>query len=229
MAQKSKAYRAAAEKIQAGKFYTPAEAVALAKETGSAKFNSTVEVALKLGVDPRKADQMVRGTVILPHGTGKTARVIVFATGAAAEAALAAGADEVGGSELIEKVAAGYTDFDSAVSTPELMGQVGRLGKVLGPRGLMPNPKTGTVTTDVAKAVSDIKGGKIEFRVDKHANVHFVVGKAAFTPEQLGENIQTALDEIVRLKPSAAKGRYIQKGAVSTTFGPGIPLDVNAI
>lgn len=229
MAQKSKAYRAAAEKIQPGKLYTPAEAVALAKETGSAKFNSTVEVALKLGVDPRKADQMVRGTVILPHGTGKTARVIVFATGPAAEAALAAGADEVGGSELIEKVAAGYTDFDSAVSTPELMGQVGRLGKVLGPRGLMPNPKTGTVTTDVAKAVSDIKGGKIEFRVDKHANVHFVVGKAAFTPEQLGENIKAALDEIVRLKPSAAKGRYIQKGAVSTTFGPGIPLDVNAI
>ncbi|PYY36082.1 50S ribosomal protein L1 [Curtobacterium sp. MCJR17_055] len=229
MAKKSKAYRAAAAKIEADKFYTPTEAVALAKETGSAKTDSTVEVALKLGVDPRKADQMVRGTVILPHGTGKTARVIVFATGAAAEAAIAAGADEVGGDELIAKVAEGYTSFDSAVSTPELMGKVGRLGKVLGPRGLMPNPKTGTVTPNVAQAVNDIKGGKIEFRVDKHANVHFVVGKASFTPEQLDENITAALDEVVRLKPSAAKGRYIMKGAVSTTFGPGIPLDVNVL
>jgi large subunit ribosomal protein L1 len=229
MAKKSKAYRAAAEKIEDGKFYTPNEAVGIARETGSKKFNSTVEVALKLGVDPRKADQMVRGTVILPHGTGKTARVIVFATGPAADAALAAGADEVGGDELIEKVAAGYTSFDSAVSTPELMGKVGRLGKVLGPRGLMPNPKTGTVTTDVAKAVNEIKGGKIEFRVDKHSNVHFIVGKAAFPAEQLEENIKAALDEIVRSKPSSAKGRYIQKGTVTTTFGPGIPLDVNVL
>ncbi|HEY8913876.1 50S ribosomal protein L1 [Lacisediminihabitans sp.] len=229
MAKKSKAYRAAAEKIEDGKFYTPNEAVGIARETGSKNFNSTVEVALKLGVDPRKADQMVRGTVILPHGTGKTARVIVFATGPAAEAAIAAGADEVGGDELIEKVAAGYTSFDSAVSTPELMGKVGRLGKVLGPRGLMPNPKTGTVTPDVAKAVNEIKGGKIEFRVDKHSNVHFIVGKAAFTAEQLEENIKSALDEIVRSKPSSAKGRYIQKGTVTTTFGPGIPLDVNVL
>ncbi|GAA4781606.1 50S ribosomal protein L1 [Microbacterium gilvum] len=229
MAAKSKAYNAAAEKIEAGKYYTPAEAVALAKETGSKKFDSTVEVALKLSVDPRKADQMVRGTVILPHGTGKTARVIVFANGPAAEAAIAAGADEVGGAELIEKVAAGWTDFDAAVAVPELMGQVGRLGKVLGPRGLMPNPKTGTVTPNTAKAVEEIKGGKIEFRVDKHANVHFVVGKASFSAEQLNENIGAALEEIVRLKPSSSKGRYIQKGAVSTTFGPGIPLDVNAI
>jgi len=229
MPTKSKAYRAAVDKIEEGKFYSPSEAVEVARETGSKKFNSTVEVALKLGVDPRKADQMVRGTVILPHGTGKTARVLVFAIGAAAEAAIAAGADEVGGAELIEKVAAGYTAFDSAVSTPELMGQVGRLGKVLGPRGLMPNPKTGTVTTDVAKAVSDIKGGKIEFRVDKHSNVHFVVGKAAFTQEQLAENIKAALDEVVRAKPSSSKGRYITKGTVSTTFGPGIPLDVNVL
>ncbi|MGO1434566.1 MAG: 50S ribosomal protein L1 [Canibacter sp.] len=227
MAQKSKAYRAAAEKIGVDKFYTPAEAVALAKETGSAKTNSTVEVALRLGVDPRKADQMVRGTVSLPHGTGKTARVIVFAVGAAAEAAIAAGADEVGGDELIEKVAAGWTDFDSAVATPDMMGKVGRLGKVLGPRGLMPNPKTGTVTPDAAKAVTDIKGGKIEFRVDKHANVHFIVGKASFTAEQLNDNITAALDEIIRLKPSSSKGRYVLKGAVSTTFGPGIQLDVN--
>jgi large subunit ribosomal protein L1 len=229
MATKSKAYRAAAEKIEEGKFYTAAEAVAVAKETGSKKFDSTVEVALKLGVDPRKADQMVRGTVILPHGTGKTARVIVFATGPAADAAIAAGADEVGGAELIEKVAGGYTSFDAAVSTPELMGQVGRLGKVLGPRGLMPNPKTGTVTQDTAKAVSEIKGGKIEFRVDKHSNVHFVVGKAGFTQDQLSENIKAAIDEVVRSKPSSSKGRYITKGTVSTTFGPGIPLDVNAL
>ncbi len=229
MAKKSKAYRAAAEKIEDGKFYTPDEAVAVARETGSKNTNSTVEVALKLGVDPRKADQMVRGTVNLPHGTGKTARVIVFATGPAAEAAIAAGADEVGGAELIEKVAGGYTAFDSAVSTPELMGQVGRLGKVLGPRGLMPNPKAGTVTPDVAKAVTDIKGGKIEFRVDKHANVHFIIGKTAFTQEQLGENLKAALDEAMRLKPSSSKGRYLQKGSLSTTFGPGIPLDVNVI
>ena len=229
MAQKSKAYRAAAEKIEDGKFYTPIEAVAIAKQTGSAKFNSTVEVALKLGVDPRKADQMIRGTVMLPHGTGKTARVVVFATGPAAEAALAAGADEVGGDELIEKIAAGWTGFDAAVSTPELMGKVGRLGKVLGPRNLMPNPKTGTVTPDVAKAVSDIKGGKIEFKVDKHSNVHFIVGKASFTEEQLGENLTAALDEVMRLKPSSAKGKYLQRGAVSTTFGPGIPLDVSVI
>jgi large subunit ribosomal protein L1 len=229
MATKSKAYRAAAEKIEDGKFYTPTEAVSVARTTGSAKFDSTVEVALKLGVDPRKADQMVRGTVILPHGTGKTARVIVFATGPAAEAAIAAGADEVGGAELIEKVAGGYVGFDAAVSTPELMGQVGRLGKVLGPRGLMPNPKTGTVTPDVGRAVSEIKGGKIEFRVDKHSNVHFVVGKASFSADQLNENIGAALEEIVRLKPSSSKGRYITKGAVSTTFGPGIPLDVNSI
>ena len=229
MSKNSKAYKAAAEKIEDGKFYTASEAVAVAKETGSKKFDSTVEVALKLGVDPRKADQMVRGTVILPHGTGKTARVIVFATGPAAEAAIAAGADEVGGAELIEKVAGGYTAFDAAVSTPELMGQVGRLGKVLGPRGLMPNPKTGTVTQDTGKAVSDIKGGKIEFRVDKHANVHFVVGKAGFTQDQLSENIKAAIDEIVRSKPSSSKGRYITKGTVSTTFGPGIPLDVNSL
>lgn len=226
---KSKVYAAAASKLEDGKFYTPAEAVALAKETGSKNFDSTVEVALKLSVDPRKADQMVRGTVMLPHGTGKTARVIVFANGPAAEAAIAAGADEVGGAELIEKVAAGWTDFDAAVSVPELMGQVGRLGKVLGPRGLMPNPKTGTVTPNPAKAVEEIKGGKIEFRVDKHANIHFIVGKASFAPEQLEANLTAALDEIVRLKPSSSKGRYIQKGSVSTTFGPGIPLDVNAI
>ncbi|MBP2437151.1 50S ribosomal protein L1 [Microbacterium amylolyticum] len=226
---KSKVYNSAAAKVEEGKFYTPTEAVALAKETGSKKFNSTVEVALKLAVDPRKADQMVRGTVMLPHGTGKTAKVIVFANGAAAEAAIAAGADEVGGAELIQRVADGWTDFDAAVAVPELMGQVGRLGKVLGPRGLMPNPKTGTVTPNPAKAVEEIKGGKIDFRVDKHANLHFIVGKASFDVAQLDENIQAALEEVVRLKPASAKGRYIQKGSVSTTFGPGIPLDVSSI
>jgi len=229
MAQKSRAYREAAAKIETGKYYGADEALALVRESGSKKTNSTVEVALKLGVDGRKADQMVRGTVILPHGTGKTARVIVFATGPAAEAALAAGADEVGGAELIEKVAGGYTAFDAAVATPELMGQVGRLGKVLGPRGLMPNPKTGTVTPNTAKAVEDIKGGKIEFKLDKHNNLHFVIGKAGFSAEQLGDNFKAAMDEIHRAKPSSSKGRYIQKGAVSTTFGPGVPLDVAAI
>jgi large subunit ribosomal protein L1 len=226
MAQKSKQYRKAQELITPGHFYAPGEAMDLVTKTGSAKFDSTVEVALKLGLDSRKADQMVRGTVSLPHGTGKTPRVLVFATGDAAEAAKEAGADEVGGPELIEKVAGGYTAFDVAVSTPELMGQVGRLGKVLGPRGLMPNPKTGTVTPDVGKAVTDIKGGKIEIRIDKHANMHFVIGKASFSVEQLVDNFTAALEEVHRLKPASAKGRYIHKAAVSTTFGPGIPLDV---
>ena len=225
MTKRSKAYRAAAEKIQSGILYTPAEAVALARATTITKFDSTVDVALRLGVDPRKADQMVRGTVSLPHGTGKTARVLVFAQGERAQQALEAGADEVGGDELIEKVAGGYTDFDAAVATPDLMGKVGRLGRVLGPRGLMPNPKTGTVTMDVAKAVTDIKGGRIEFRVDRAANLHFIIGKATFTEEQLLENFQAALDEIQRLKPSTSKGRYILKAIVSTTMGPGIPVD----
>ena len=228
MAKRSKAYQAAAALITEGKLYTPAEAVTIVRETGSKKFDSTIEVALKLGVDPRKADQMIRGTVSLPNGTGKTARVIVFATGAAADAARAAGADEVGGDELIEKVAAGWTDFDSAVATPDLMGKVGRLGKVLGPRNLMPNPKTGTVTPDTAKAVTDIKGGKIEFRVDKQANLHFIVGKASFTTEKLAENLNTALEEVVRLKPSSSKGKYVLKASIATTFGPGIPLDTNS-
>jgi large subunit ribosomal protein L1 len=227
MAKRSKAYQAASALITEGKLYTPAEAVTIVRETGSKKFDSTIEVALKLGVDPRKADQMIRGTVSLPNGTGKTARVIVFATGAAAEAAVAAGADEVGGDELIEKVAAGWTAFDSAVSTPELMGKVGRLGKVLGPRNLMPNPKTGTVTPDVAKAVTDIKGGKIEFRVDKHSNLHFIIGKASFTEQQLVENYAAALDEVLRVKPSSSKGRYIKKAVISTTMGVGIQVDPN--
>ena len=225
MAKRSKAYKAAVAKIEEGKLYTPAEAVALAKETSSANTDATVEVALRLSVDPRKADQMVRGTVNLPHGTGKTARVVVIAAGDKAAAAEAAGADYVGSDELIAKIAGGWTDFDAAVATPDMMGKVGRLGKVLGPRNLMPNPKTGTVTMDVAKAVKEIKGGRIEFRVDKHSNLAFIVGKASFTAEQLVENYAVVLEEILRLKPASAKGRYILKATVATTMGPGIPLD----
>ena len=227
--KRSKSYLASAEKVDRDKLYAPLDAVRLAKSTSTTKYDATVEVAFRLGVDPRKADQMVRGTVNLPNGTGKTARVLVFATGDRAAQAEAAGADYVGSDDLIERIQGGWLDFDAVVATPDLMGKVGRLGKVLGPRGLMPNPKTGTVTPNPAKAVEEIKGGKIEFRVDKHANVHFVVGKASFTEQQLDENFKAALEEIVRLKPSSSKGRYIQKGAVSTTFGPGIPLDVNAI
>src|SRR5450756_2265371 len=225
--KRSKAYRAAAEARDADQLYSAVEAVGLAKTGASAKFDETVEVALRLGVDPRKADQMVRGTVNLPHGTGKTARVLVFATGERAEQAREAGADEVGGDELIEKVAGGYTDFDAAVATPDLMGKVGRLGKSLGPRGLMPNPKTGTVTMDVAKAVTEIKGGKIEFRVDKHANLHFIIGKVSFEDVALVENYAAALDEVLRLKPASSKGRYIMKAVVTTTMGPSVPLDQN--
>ncbi|MEU9301590.1 50S ribosomal protein L1 [Streptomyces sp. NPDC048269] len=227
--KRSKTLRAADAKIDREKLYAPLEAVRLAKETSATKFDSTVEVAFRLGVDPRKADQMVRGTVNLPHGTGKTARVLVFATGDRAAAAEAAGADIVGDDELINEIAKGnrLNEFDAVVATPDLMGKVGRLGRVLGPRGLMPNPKTGTVTMDVAKAVTEIKGGKIEFRVDKHSNLHFIIGKVSFSDEQLVENYGAALDEILRLKPSAAKGRYIKKAALSTTMGPGIQLDSN--
>ena len=202
--KRSKAYRTAAEQINLDEFYSPMTAVKMIKDTATNKFNQSVEVSMRLGVDPRKADQMVRGTVNLPHGTGKTARVLVFANGEKADEARAAGADFVGGDELIAKVAGGWTDFDSAVSTPDLMGKVGTLGKVLGPRGLMPNPKTGTVTMDVAKAVGDIKGGKIEFRVDKHSNLAFPIGKVSFTQEQLVENYAAALEEVLRLKPSAS-------------------------
>ena len=229
MAKRSKAYQAAVAKIEEGKLYTPAEAVALAKETSSTKTDATVEVAMRLSVDPRKADQMVRGTVNLPNGTGKTARVVVIAAGPKAAEAEAAGADFVGSDELIAKIAGGWTDFDAAVATPDMMGKVGRLGKILGPRNLMPNPKTGTVTMDVANAVADIKGGKIDFRVDRNSNLHFIIGKASFTAEQLEENFQAALEEVNRLKPSSAKGRYISKATVATTFGPGIPVDPAAV
>jgi large subunit ribosomal protein L1 len=225
--KRSKAYRAAAEKIEDGRIYSPLEAVRLVRQTSGTKFDATVEAALRLGVDPRKADQMVRGTVNLPHGTGKSPRVAVFATGAKAEEAEAAGADIVGSDDLVQQIQGGFLDFDAAVATPDQMAKVGRIARVLGPRGLMPNPKTGTVTMDITKAVSDIKGGKVNFRVDKQANLHFVIGKASFTEEQLVENYAAALDEILRAKPSAAKGRYLKKITFATTMGPGVPVDVN--
>ena len=223
--KRSKAYRTAAEKIDATKLYAPLDAVRLAKETSTSKFDSTVEVAFRLGVDPRKADQMVRGTVNLPHGTGKTARVIVFAQGAKAEEAVAAGADEVGTDELVARIQGGWLEFDAAIATPDQMAKIGRIARILGPRGLMPNPKTGTVTMDVTKAVNEIKGGKITFRVDKHSNLHLIIGKASFTAEQLVDNYAAVLDEVLRAKPSAAKGKYLKKVTVTTTMGPGIPVD----
>ncbi|MEV5414261.1 50S ribosomal protein L1 [Thermopolyspora sp. NPDC052614] len=228
--KRSKGYRQAAGLIDRSKLYSPAEAAKLAKETSVTKFDATVEVALRLGVDPRKADQMVRGTVNLPHGTGKTARVLVFATGERAEEARAAGADIIGADELIDDISKGNRlgEFDAVVATPDMMGKVGRLGRVLGPRGLMPNPKTGTVTPDVAKAVTEIKGGKIEFRVDRHANLHLVIGRASFDERRLVENYAAALDEVLRLKPSAAKGRYLKKVTFTTSMGPSIPVDPNA-
>jgi len=229
MSKNSKAYKAAAEKIDEGRIYSPIEAANLVKETSSAKYDASVDVAIRLGVDPRKADQLVRGTVSLPNGTGKTVRVVVFAAGENATKAEEAGADMVGTDELIEKIQGGWTDFDAAIATPDQMAKVGRVARVLGPRGLMPNPKTGTVTTDVAKAVADIKGGKISFRVDKASNLHALIGKASFTAEQLAENYGALIDELMRLKPSAAKGKYLKKIVVSSTNGPGIPVDSSVL
>lgn len=229
MVKRSKKYREAAERVDRNNLYTANEAIALLKSMPSYNFDQTVEAVFRLSVDPRKADQLVRGTVNLPHGTGKTAKVLVFARGPKATEATEAGADIVGDDDLIAKVQGGFLDFDAVVATPDMMGKVGRLGRVLGPRGLMPNPKTGTVTMDVAKAVKEIKGGRIEFRVDKHANLAFIVGKASFTAEQLTENYAAVLDEVLRLKPSSSKGRYLIKGSVATTMGPGIPLDVTKV
>jgi large subunit ribosomal protein L1 len=226
---RSKGYRKAAELIDSAKLYDPVEAIRLAKQTSPTKFDATVEVAMRLGVDPRKADQMVRGTVNLPHGTGKTARVIVFAQGPKAEEAVAAGADEVGTDELVARIQGGWLDFDAAIATPDQMAKIGRIARILGPRGLMPNPKTGTVTMDVAKAVSDIKGGKITFRVDKHSNLHLIIGKASFSEAQLVDNYAAVLDEVLRAKPSAAKGKYLRKVTVATTMGPGVPVDPNVV
>jgi len=223
--KRSKSYRAAAEKIDRARLYAPLEALRLARETSTTSYDATVEAALVLGVDPRKADQMVRGTVALPHGTGKTVRVIAFATGAAGEAAEAAGAEAVGSDDLVARIQGGWLDFDAAVATPDQMAKVGRIARILGPRGLMPNPKTGTVTPDVAKAVTDIRGGKVEFRVDKQSNLHLVLGKASFDDTALVENYGAALEEVNRAKPAAAKGRYIKKITFTTTMGPGIPVD----
>jgi large subunit ribosomal protein L1 len=225
--KRSKNYRKLAELVDRDRIYSPLEAARLAKETSTTSYDATVEVAMRLGVDPRKADQMVRGTVNLPHGTGKTARVIVFATGDRAAAAEAAGADAVGSEDLIERIQGGWLDFDAAIATPDQMSKVGKIARILGPRGLMPNPKTGTVTPDVTKAINDIKGGKINFRVDKQANLHLVIGKASFDTEKLVENYAAALEEINRAKPSAAKGKYLKKVTFSTTMGPGIPVDPN--
>src|SRR5213082_4223714 len=225
--QHGKNYRKVAEQVDRSRLYSPLDAIKLAKQTSTVKFDPTVEVAMRLGVDPRKADQMVRGTVNLPHGTGKTARVIVFAAGVKADEAVNAGADEVGTDELVARIQGGWLEFDAAVATPDQMAKIGRIARILGPRGLMPNPKTGTVTMDVAKAVQDIKGGKINFRVDKHANLHLIIGKASFSEERLIENYAAVLDEIMRSKPSAAKGRYLRKIFLTTTMGPGIPVDPN--
>jgi large subunit ribosomal protein L1 len=220
-----KRYAAAAEAIEPDKEYLPAEAMKLLKSFPEAKFDETVELAFNLGIDPRKADQMVRGTVSLPHGTGRSVRVGAFATGEKAREAREAGADVVGGEDLVEEILKGQIDFDAAVATPDLMSAVGKAGRVLGPRGLMPNPKAGTVTFDIGKAVSDIKAGKLEYRVDRTGNLHLVIGKRSFEESALLENYHAVVEEILRAKPSAAKGKYIKTMTLSTTMGPGIPID----
>ncbi|HUY22750.1 MAG TPA: 50S ribosomal protein L1 [Acidimicrobiales bacterium] len=222
---KGKKYQAALERFDRQHLYSPSEAVDFVKETASASFDETAELAVRLGVDPRKADQIVRGTLSLPAGTGRTARVVVFAAGEAAAEARAAEADEVGADDLVARVEAGFLDFDVAIATPDLMGQVGKLGRVLGPRGLMPNPKTGTVTTDVGKAVAEFKGGRVEYRTDKVGNVHVRVGKASFTREQLLQNVHAVIEELMRAKPAASKGRYLRAVTISSTMGPGIRID----
>ena len=225
MVKRSKKYREAAEKVDSNNLYTANEAIALLKSMPEYNFDQTVEAVLRLNVDPRKADQLVRGSVNLPNGTGKTAKVLVFARGPKATEALEAGADIVGDDDLVEKVAGGFLDFDSVVATPDMMGKVGRLGRVLGPRGLMPNPKTGTVTMDVTKAVKDIKGGKVDFRVDKNGNLSFLIGKLSFTEQALEENFKAIADEVKRLKPSTVKGRYVTKATITSTMNPGVPVD----
>ncbi|MCB2443068.1 50S ribosomal protein L1 [Listeria monocytogenes] len=225
MAKKGKKYQDALKQIDANKVYTAEEAVELAKKIDFAKFDATVEVAFRLGVDPKKADQQIRGAVVLPNGTGKTQRVLVFAKGEKAKEAEAAGADYVGESEFVEKINQGWFDFDVIVATPDMMGEVGKLGRVLGPKGLMPNPKTGTVTMDVTKAVNEIKAGKVEYRVDKAGNVHAAIGKVSFDVAKLVENFRTVNDVLQKAKPAAAKGTYVKNLSVTTTFGPGIKVD----
>jgi large subunit ribosomal protein L1 len=227
MAKKGKQYLAALEKVDAEKLYTVEEAVALIKETSFAKFDETVEVAYRLGVDPKKADQQIRGAVVLPNGTGKTQKVLVFAKGDKAKEAEAAGADYVGEGELVQKINGGWFDFDVVVATPDMMAEVGRLGRVLGPKGLMPNPKTGTVTMDVTKAINEIKAGKVTYRVDKAGNVHAPIGKVSFDTAKLIENFATINDTMLKVKPSTAKGQYMKNVSITSTFGPGVKVDVN--
>jgi large subunit ribosomal protein L1 len=227
MAKHGKKYTDAAKKVDSQALYSPLEAVDFVKQSAKASFDETVELAVRLGVDPRKADQMVRGTVALPSGTGTDVRIAVFAAGDAAAAAREAGADIVGADDLVAEVEGGMLDFDVAIATPDLMPQVGKLGRVLGPRGLMPNPKTGTVTTDVAKAVTDFKGGKVEYRTDRYGNVHVPVGKVSFGVDALSANLRAVLDELDRAKPASAKGRYVRRISLSSTMGPGIKIDPN--
>ena len=227
MSGKGKRYREAASKVDSDREYLPVEAIKLLKEIPDAKFDETIELAFRLGIDPRKADQLVRGTVSLPNGTGRSVRVGVFAQGEKAQEARDAGADVVGADDLVEEVMKGNIDFDAAVATPDMMASVGKAGRVLGPRGLMPNPKTGTVTMDIAKAVADIKGGKVEYRTDRTGNVHCIIGKKSFTERQLIENYLAVVDELLRAKPSAAKGKYVKSLTVASTMGPGITIDAN--
>ena len=225
MTAKGKRYRAAVDKVDLDHYYTPADAVKTIREFPPAKFDESVEVAMRLGIDPRKADQMVRGTVSLPHGTGRSTRVAAFAAGDKAREAQEAGADVVGGEELIDQVMKGTIDFDAAVATPDMMGLVGKAGRVLGPRGLMPNPKAGTVTADIGKAVKEIKAGKLEYRTDRQGNVHMVIGKRSFDDGKLLDNYSAVVDEILRAKPSTAKGRYLKSVTLATTMGPGVKID----
>ncbi|OSH20668.1 50S ribosomal protein L1 [Enterococcus faecalis] len=225
MAKKSKKMQEALKKVDATKAYSVEEAVALAKDTNIAKFDATVEVAYKLNVDPKKADQQIRGAVVLPNGTGKTQTVLVFAKGEKAKEAEAAGADFVGDDDMVAKIQGGWFDFDVVVATPDMMATVGKLGRVLGPKGLMPNPKTGTVTMDVTKAVEEVKAGKVTYRVDKAGNIHVPIGKVSFDNEKLVENFNTINDVLLKAKPSTAKGQYIKNISVTTTFGPGIHVD----
>jgi large subunit ribosomal protein L1 len=224
-----KRYAEASKLVDAEREYLPGEAIRLLRQLPEAKFDETVEVAFRLGIDPRKADQMVRGTVSLPHGTGKSVRVAAFATGEKAQEAKEAGADIVGGDDLVEEVLKGNIDFDAAVATPDVMAAVGKAGRVLGPRGLMPNPKTGTVTFDIGKAVQDIKAGKLEYRADRTGNLHLVIGKRSFGERQLVDNYLAVVDEVLRAKPSAAKGRYVKSLTITTTMGPGIPIDIGRL
>lgn len=229
MAKQGKKYQDAAKLVDMNKIYEPEEAIQVLKKTGTAKFDETVEVAFRLGVDPKHADQQLRGAVVLPHGTGKTKRVLVFAKGEKIKEAENAGADVVGSEELVQKIQGGWFDFDVAVATPDMMGVVGRLGKVLGPKGLMPNPKVGTVTLDVAQAVQEIKAGKIEYRTDKAGNVHLPVGKMSFDEDKLMDNYFTLVDTIVKAKPASAKGQYIRNITISRTMGPGIKVNTSRV